>query len=254
MKKAFIFVSAIVLAGFMLTSCGEEKQPKMSPKTTEVSGDLNGCFEVVEKEIKATEGFDAVWNVELKRTDKPLPWDDDVTLAKFSSTYVDGRDYCQIGFGLETYDREGNLINKRAATDCGIMGSCRFDDVVELMKLKPNETGYIRWDVKRDEMEVKGKRNFTFKITSAYKLFENNKQDAASANDWDKLLDTYESYVKKYAACMKKVAAGDASALSEYAGLLEKAEELGNRLEKASGQMTANQVKRYAKINAMMVE
>lgn len=252
MKKAFIFVSAIVLAGFMLTSCGGKKQPKMSPKTTEVSGDLNGYFEVVEKEIKATEGFNAVWNVELRRTDKPLPWDKSTTLVKFNDYCYPDENKCKVGFGIETFDKDDNMINKHSANS-NILLSVRSDDFLDLMKLSPGETGIIRWDVRNEEKEVKGK--LTFKISSAYEMNQSKTEtsSSSSANDWDKLLDTYESYVKKYSACMKKVAAGDASALSEYASLLEKAEELGTRLEKASGQMTAKQVKRYAKINAMMV-
>lgn len=255
MKKRSNFIAlAVLTATVSLFSCESKKQPTMTPQSTELSGDLKGYFEVVDKEITASENSWSLWNIELKRTDKPLPWDDDVTMAKFSSTYVDGRDYCQIGFGLETYDKDGNLICKRPATNCGILGSCSFDDVVELMKLKPDETGYIRWDVKQDEKEAKGKRNFTFKVTSAYKLFENKRKDTASANNWDKVLDSYEAYVNKYVACMKKAMSGDTKALTEYLSLLEKAEELGEQLENASSSMTAKQVSRYTKINAKMLE
>ena len=76
----------------------------------------------------------------------------------------------------------------------------------------------------------------------------------ATTNNWDKVLDSYEAYVNKYVACMKKLAAGDVSVMSEYANLLEKAEELGEQLENASSSMTTKQMQRYTKINAKMLE
>ena len=53
---------------------------------------------------------------------------------------------------------------------------------------------------------------------------------------------------------MKKMMAGDAQALTEYASLLEKAEELGEQLENASSSMTTAQINRYAQINAKMLD
>lgn len=98
---------------------------------------------------------------------------------------------------------------------------------------------------------MKGK--ITFKVTSAIEMVA-PKQSKASANNWDKVLDFYEDYVNKYVACMKKVMAGDAQALTEYASLLEKAEELGKQLENASSTMTTAQINQYAQINAKMLD
>ena len=147
MKKVNIIIAVAMLAtGIMLSSCENKKQLKMSPQSIEISGDLQGCFEVVDKEIVATEGTWSIWNVEMRRTDEPFPWEDDITLAKFSETYVDGRSYCRVGFGLETFGEDGNLIAKRSATATGLSGPYSGDDILDLLKLKPNETGFIRWD------------------------------------------------------------------------------------------------------------
>lgn len=250
MKRTNTIMISVIMAGITLLSCEGEKQPKMSPLSTELSGDLNGYFEVVEKEITADEGTWSLWNVELKRTDKPFPWDEDVTMADFNDSYSDGRAYCKVGFGLETFDKDGNLIGKRAATACGLMGPYSSQDVLDLMKLRPGETGFIRWDGLK-EQEAKGK--ITFKVTSAIEMVA-PKQSKASANNWDKVLDSYETYVNKYVACMKKTMAGDTQVLTEYANLLEKIEELGKQLENASGSMTTAQINRYAKINAKMLD
>lgn len=241
---------SVIMAGITLLSCEREKRPKMSPQSTELSGDLNGYFEVVNKEITADESTWSLWNIELKRTDKPFPWDEDVTMANFNDSYSDGRVYCKVGFGLETFDKDGNLIGKRAATACGLMGPYSSQDVLDLMKLRPGETGFIRWDGLK-EQETKGK--ISFKVTSAIEMVA-PKQSKASANNWDKVLDSYEDYVNKYVACMKKMMAGDTQALTEYDNLLEKAEELGEKLENASSSMTTAQINRYAQINAKMLD
>ncbi len=74
----------------------------------------------------------------------------------------------------------------------------------------------------------------------------------SDSEDWDALLDAYESYVTKYLSYAKKAAKGDASALSEYPALIEKAEELGHRLENAKDDMSAKQLKRYMAITSKM--
>lgn len=251
MEKVNIIIAVAMLAtGIMLSSCDNKKQLKMSPQSIEISGDLQGCFEVVDKEIIATEGRWSLWNVEMRRTDKPFPWEDDITLAKFSETYVDGRSYCRVGFGLETFGEDGNLIAKRSATATGLSGPYSGDDILDLLKLKPNETGFIRWDGTKEE-NVKGK--ITFRITSACEIIEGRGQVTAT-NDWDKVLDAYENYVDRYIACLKRIAGGDMDAMPQYAKLLEKAEELGEQLENASGSMTTKQVNRYTRINKKMLE
>lgn len=75
---------------------------------------------------------------------------------------------------------------------------------------------------------------------------------SSSSEDWDKVLDEYENYVTKLAACAKKAASGDISVMTEYASLLESAESLNNKLENAKSDMTAAQVARLNKIVAKM--
>ena len=251
-KRNIIIAAAIFAAGFTLSSCESKKQLKTLPQSTGISGELQGCFEVVDKEIVASEDNWPIWNVEMRRTDKPFPWEDGITLAKFSETYIDGRSYCKVGFGLETFDENGGLIDKRSATTTGLSGPYSSDDIFDLLKLQPDKTGFIRWDGAKEE-KMKGK--ITFRITSAVEIVEGDCQDNVSeVSNWDKVLDAYESYVDKYIACMKKAAAGDLDAISQYASILEKAEELGEQLENASGTMTAKQIERYAKINSKMLE
>ena len=97
-KQTFITTLLVIATGMMFTNCEGKKQPKMSPQSTELSGDLKGYFEVVDKEITAGEDSWSIWNIELKRTNKPFPWDEDVTMANFNDFYSDGRAYCTVGW------------------------------------------------------------------------------------------------------------------------------------------------------------
>lgn len=75
---------------------------------------------------------------------------------------------------------------------------------------------------------------------------------SSSSADWDDVLDSYENYVDKYIKLAKKVAAGDMSAMAEYTSLMEEAQELGDRLDGAKGEMSASQMARYNKITMKM--
>lgn len=77
---------------------------------------------------------------------------------------------------------------------------------------------------------------------------------SGSGSGWDDLLDEYESYVTKYVSVLKKAHNGDISALAEYPDLLRKSNEIGEKLQKAKGQMSQSQVDRYIKITTRLTE
>ncbi len=83
---------------------------------------------------------------------------------------------------------------------------------------------------------------------------EDSESESASSGDtdWDEVLDSYDAYVTKYIALMKKAANGDASALSEYPALMSEAEEIGKKLSSAKGDLTSEQWARYTKILTRM--
>lgn len=70
------------------------------------------------------------------------------------------------------------------------------------------------------------------------------------SDDWDEILDDYEKYADEYIACAKKAAEGDLSAMSDLVSLMETAQELGEKLEQASGDLSSDQVARYSRITA----
>ena len=77
---------------------------------------------------------------------------------------------------------------------------------------------------------------------------------ASSSSDWDSILDSYEKYVNEYIAVYKKVQAGDMSAYSKMASLMEKYQKLAEQLENASDELTSSQLARLQKINANLAK
>lgn len=61
-------------------------------------------------------------------------------------------------------------------------------------------------------------------------------------------MDEYEEYIDDYIKFYKKAQTGDMSAMTEYASMLEKAESLSKKLEKAQDDLTASQAARFLKL------
>lgn len=71
-------------------------------------------------------------------------------------------------------------------------------------------------------------------------------------DDWDEILDEYESYVNNYISYVKKAANGDISALADMAEMLESAESFGDKLDNASSDLSSSQMSRYIKITSKL--
>lgn len=69
----------------------------------------------------------------------------------------------------------------------------------------------------------------------------------------DEALDAYEKYVDRYIKFTKKVKKDSPSAMTEYAKLLENAQELSDKLDKVKGDFNNEQLQRYSNITMKMV-
>lgn len=78
--------------------------------------------------------------------------------------------------------------------------------------------------------------------------------DNAGSEDWNKLLDSYESYIDQYLKLMKKVNAGDMSVMSEYTSMMVKGTEFVARLETAGDDLSASQMARFTKLQAKLLD
>jgi hypothetical protein len=83
------------------------------------------------------------------------------------------------------------------------------------------------------------------------KKLANLKQNDDS-EDWDKIIDDYEEYVDEYIKFVRSIDYEDSSSMSEYATLLEKAERLSSKLERAENDLSKSQLSRMTKIQNKM--
>jgi len=266
MKKIYAFVLPLILSLITLTSCSD-KDVKLKPSATEISGDLEGCFVVIDREYKVftDEWPDGLITVEIERTDKYLPFDfDDKELWTFGMSGSAAN--VMVGFGIEYLDEDGNIVSKISADGAGFSGSYDPDESIALVKMKNGRTGTIRFQMPSD----KDANIVAFRITSAFQENEETIDDSiyfddepdeddivegiSESKDWDALLDAYDSYVTKYISYMKKAAKGDMSALSEYPALMQKAQEFSDKMANAEGDMSDAQWARYIKITTKMTQ
>lgn len=77
---------------------------------------------------------------------------------------------------------------------------------------------------------------------------------SGSSQDWDSILNEYETYCNKLVNLAKKAKTGDVSAVTEYASVLESTEKLQTKLDNAKSDMTAAQAARLNKIAAKMAQ
>ena len=264
----------IVVMAISLASCGGKKNSDekivLIPETTHIKGDLGDYFNVVDKEYTVTDDWGDMVTIEVERTDMDYSFDlKGVEPYGTSGKGVTGH----AGFGVEILDEDGNVIAKTAATASGLSGMYSSDDMKEALKLKAGETGTVRWSFHFDS----DKKPAKFRLTSSYEEVDSSNWDSDSSSsddddssssddddsysnsssgsqDWDELLESYEEYVDKYIAYLKKASKGDMTALSESATLMQKAQEFSDKMENAEGSMSASQWARYNKITMKMLE
>lgn len=82
---------------------------------------------------------------------------------------------------------------------------------------------------------------------------DNDKSSSsASSKNWNDMLNSYEKFVDKYIACLKKATNGDMSAYAEVATLMQEAQDFGDKIEKARDDMSAADWGRYMKITSKL--
>ncbi len=217
----------------------------LKPATTEVSGDLAGCFTVVDRNYKPIEEYSSkLITVEVIREDSVFPFVLGERNYSTQFNVLGGEPCVRVGFGIEFLDSDGNVVKKTTARS----GSYSRDEAIELMNLKPGSTGTIRFKVP-DEKDGA----VSFRISSAYEDYgspywkeewEKNSAERASAssNNWDSLLNELEQATDQYVAAYKS---------GDYDKILKATEKYASVYQKIAGntdKMTAAQVDRFTKI------
>lgn len=150
-KKKYILIGigVIILIGLLSTIGGKDKSEEQQEQKelilkaaqTEIKGDLKGCYEVVDKDYKvkfAQKSYENdVITVELKRTNKELPYDRD-NVVIFPEADESSADYCA-GFGIEILNIDGDIIDKINAKATPYS----WDEMTAALHILPDETTTI---------------------------------------------------------------------------------------------------------------
>lgn len=262
MKNIRLFALVTIATSAMACS-SNGKNAVVIPQEQSLKGDLKDYYLVVDKQYTIVKNEGTFSNnmitVELKRTDEDLPFGQP-QIVGYARTPDNNDDYYEVGFGIELLDESGNVVIKKGATETGMSGVYSPDDVVEMASMAPGDQGSIRWSFQEDKL----KNVTSFRVLSVYKLTSGSGGSSASddsstsavtttsANNWDSVIDDYEEFIDKYIVLLKKAKAGDMDAVSEYATILTKAQEIQGKLSNAQSSLSTSQVARFTKIMTKM--
>lgn len=288
--KNFSYLYTILMV--LLASCSSGVGPKeITPTSTEfTSGELAKYIEVVDQPSKLTfaeqDGFIATQYIQLK---VPLRMSKDgfknvdahdinftglLSVAIINLVDENGIDVQDLSIKDEDLLKLKKLLTGSEGDTEEIVFEGEYhnpDDAPEWFKQAKQFTPYLTGDVSVGSSSEIGLIDAPTEVSDVEDVMEQvstvmedvveimedveegtNNSISSGSEDWDSLLDTYESYVDKYISYMKKAANGDMSALSEYPALMEKAQELSEKIENAKDDMSSSQLKRYMEITMKM--
>ena len=257
--KCFMMVVLTVC----LASCGGKKSSDsetsfdVTVDNTTIGGKLSQYFSLEDKTYKYEKGIIDKVTVELKCIE-PLP--------ENLKAYI----------GVEVLDENGTVIC------AGKADAWSFDDFDVLRQATPGQVVTITVDnhenlgdntpakirlssIVEEETEPSESSSSSESSDDSSVSSDDSSDDSSDAGksisssstssaDWDSMLNSYEQYVNKYIALVKKASNGDMSAMAEYAGLMQKAQELSDKMNGAQGEMSASQWARYMKITTKMTK
>lgn len=90
--------------------------------------------------------------------------------------------------------------------------------------------------------------------TSDESSIDTNSTEEVPDGDFDEWLTSYEEFYNEYLDLLKKASNGDMEALSEYPEMLKKAQELGEKMQKAQGATTPEQWKKYLELQTKLLK
>ena len=252
-------IGGVALALLMLvgiSSCGDKKmEVSVSPVATSITGPAGDVFQIVDKSrTLKVDGSCFTLNIGLKRTAegsvKNVEWglelldeNDEVVVSDEDISSPKGKDTL-----------EGLKVGEEGSLELKMYEHMDDSDIKKIAKFKVTSKVKKDWGssytVPTEEVAeetIAGEEVLAVEEVATEVLSSNSE-------DWDKIIDEYEAYCTKLATYAKKAKAGDVSAMTEYASLLESAESLQKKLENASSSLSVAQATRLNKIAAKMAQ
>lgn len=254
----------MVVLTVCLTSCGSKNRSgskesfDVTVDNTTIGGKLSQYFSLEDKTYKYQKVEEGQWGyddvtVELKCI-QPLP----ENLRAYIGVEVLDENGTVISAGKADYNSFNDYEVLRQATP----GQVVTVKIINRESLGENTPAKIRLSSIVEEEEEPSGSSSSSESSDDSSVSSDDSSDedesisssSTSSKDWDSMLDSYEEYVDKYIVLAKKAAKGDMSAMAEYAGLMQKAQELSDKINGAQGDMSASQWARYLKITTKMTK
>ena len=254
----------MVVLTVCITSCGSKNSSDskesfdVTVDNTTIGGKLSQYFSLEDKTYKYQKVEEGPWEhdnvtVELKCI-QPLP----ENLKAYIGVEVLDENGTVISAGKADYDSFNDYEVLRQATP----GQVVTVKIINCESLGENTPAKIRLSSIVEEEEEPSGSSSSSESSDDSSVSSDDSSDedesisssSTSSKDWDSMLDSYEEYVDKYIVLAKKAAKGDMSAMAEYAGLMQKAQELSDKINGAQGDMSASQWARYLKITTKMTK
>ena len=182
----------------------------MAPDSEEISGELGEYFTVEKKVYKYSGNLIQRMIIELKRTDKELPftYSPDLQIIDPSSAKYRSEPFLAASFGINYLSADNDIIAKEDANSYNHVGSS--SELLSLFALKPGEKGSLEVEIYNQEPLQAVKFHLTstmnnklaaqvdsVKTTSAdrYVVVDDNDNDYDEDYDMDYDYDMDDSYV-----------------------------------------------------------
>ena len=262
MKTFSIYLTIIVLTIFSLSSCSKKNKRQevaVTPKTIEITGAFSPYYEIVQSSYKLIKPEDQTsfqLKLQVKRTDKPFSLNyDAVDMGKrgFISIFCDLYDETNVPAIIADAWGGRLMMNDAGASN--------------IMDLKLGETGWIEIDfgynftaeeilkAKTFAIRTEVDQNSIDQMNSETSSTQStvSESETSDSQDWDKVLADYEAYTDQYINLIKKAKDGDASAMTEYVEMLEKAQGFQESLLNANNMMSTDQLQKFTRIQQKLL-
>jgi hypothetical protein len=251
-NKLFILLSIIVLS-----SCGGNSIKEKSIKVSDVaiSGDAEDYIKVVDGEYTLKVVEDKVVIAIKFELIEECDLDGEPELGNINLIPLDKSGAAVPGLGLDfgpatmsDYDKLKNLLKGEVGKTVIISFEWSYFSDTDIQNRIMTET---------ENFEITN-ADFTGSESSSDDSGDYDNEDesysASGDEDWDEVLNSYESYIDQYIKLMKKAQKGDASAMTEYAEMMEKAADLSEKVENAGDNLSTSQLSRFTKLQAKLAQ
>lgn len=255
------FYIRIIALALLTTICGckgkKQETVSVNPQSTKVAGDLAGYLEIIDGEYEIMDDWGGKMSIKIKAL-KPL----DTNLLKDKT----------IKLSASLLNDDGMPISGTGEFNVDYSSHETFMSLVkrgsgeEVILLSSNLGGYESEKhadkVKKFIVSSSLTQNIPATITTTDPQSQNMDinetavdNESALNTDYDELLNSYDKYTDDYVKLINDMSNDDiAGAMADYAGVYQSSVELGQKLEKAKGKLSSQQLSRMMKIQAKLVQ